>query len=231
MRIAVIPARGGSKRIPRKNVKPFHGHPMIAYAIMAARRSGVFDKMIVSTDDAEIAAIARDFGAETPFARPAELADDHTPTVPVIAHAIGVCKEMGWEVADVCCVYPSAPFVVAEDIRSGCELLAEGSCAYVFPVTSFPSPIQRALRRSENGTVTPFFPENSGVRTQDLELAYFDAGQFYWGRASAWEAGLDIHKNGRALILPEWRVVDIDTHADWERAELLYSVLVERRLL
>ncbi|BBU63681.1 pseudaminic acid cytidylyltransferase [Methylosinus sp. C49] len=231
MRIAVIPARGGSKRIPRKNVKAFHGHPMIAYAIMAARRSGVFDKIIVSTDDAEIAATARDFGAETPFARPAQLADDHSPTVPVIAHAIGACKEMGWDVGDVCCVYPSAPFVVAEDIRSGCALLEDGSSAYVFPVASFPSPIQRALRRSENGMVTPFFPEHSGARTQDLELAYFDAGQFYWGRASAWEAGLDIHKNGRALILPEWRVVDIDTPADWERAELLYSVLVERRLL
>jgi pseudaminic acid cytidylyltransferase len=230
MRIAIIPARGGSKRIPRKNIKPFHGQPMIAYAIRAALGSGVFDKVIVSTDDAEIAEVARKFLAETPFVRSPELADDHTPTVPVIAHAIRACKDMGWSVEDACCIYPGAPFVLAEDICTGREMLEEGLSAYVFPVARFPSPIQRALHRSQDGTTRPFYPEYANVRTQDLEPGYFDAGQFYWGKASAWESGLNIHLNARTLTLPEWRVVDIDTPADWERAELLYSALVERRL-
>ena len=228
MKVAIIPARGGSKRIPRKNIKPFAGKPMIGYAIDAALESGQFDRVIVSTDDSEIAEIARERGAELPFMRPAELADDHTPTVPVIQHAIQACNELGWGVAHACCIYPGVPFIQAADLATAFDLLeASGSEEYVFPVALFPSAIQRALRRTEDGKVAPFNPEHALTRTQDLEPGYYDAGQFYWGAAAAWLAGLTIHAHGRAIILPEWRVVDIDTPEDWERAEQLYRAFMQ----
>ncbi len=231
MKIAVIPARGGSKRIPRKNIKSFHGKPMIAYAIGAALASKVFDRVIVSTDDSEIAEVAKAYGAELPFVRPPELADDHTPTVPVIGHAIRVCDQLGWGVEDVCCIYPGVPFISTDDLRSSHEQLVSTGANYVFPVTGFPSPIQRALRRLSDGTVHPFQPEHTATRTQDLEPGYFDVGQFYWGRKQAWLDGLNIHLNGTTLLIPEWRVVDIDTPSDWERAELVYSALFAEGLV
>jgi pseudaminic acid cytidylyltransferase len=231
MKLAVIPARGGSKRIPRKNIKAFHGKPMIDYAIAAAIASGVFDRVIVSTDDEEIARIAREHGAETPFTRPPELADDHTPTVPVIAHAISACQSMGWDVHEVCCIYPGVPFISTHDLRAAHEQLQQTDAHYVFPVTGFPSPIQRALRRLPDGSVKPFQPEYAATRTQDLEPGYFDVGQFYWGKSAAWLQGLNLHLNGVTLVIPEWRVVDIDTPADWNRAELLYATLSEKGLL
>lgn len=224
MRIAIIPARGGSKRIPRKNIKPFAGKPMIAYAINAAHESKAFDRVVVSTDDEEIARIAREFGAETPFARPAELADDFTPTVPVIAHAINTCMQAGWQVEAACCIYPGVPLIQSKDICDALSVLQQGNARYVFPVTSFPAAIQRALRRDVDGGVHPFHPEYVNTRTQDLEPAYYDAGQFYWGQAQAWLDGLNIHANGQSIVLPEWRVVDIDTPDDWLRAEALYRV-------
>ena len=229
--IAIIPARGGSKRIPRKNIKSFHGKPMIGYAIAAAISSKAFNRVIVSTDDEEIAQVAREHGAEVPFIRPPELADDQTPTVPVIAHAIQACQGMGWDVQAVCCIYPSVPFVSANDLLLAHEQLLASGAHYVFPVTGFPSPIQRALRRLPDGSVKPFQSEYAATRTQDLEPGYFDVGQFYWGKASAWLHGLNLHLNGVTLVIPEWRVVDIDTPADWERAQLLYATLSERGLL
>lgn len=228
MRLAVIPARGGSKRIPRKNIKPFHGKPMIAYAIAAALASDLFDRVMVSTDDEEIAKVAGECGAEVPFVRPPELADDHTPTVPVIAHAITVCQSIGMDVQDVCCIYPGVPFISTNDLRAAHEQLLATSAHYVFPVTGFPSPIQRALRRLPDGSVSPFQPEYAATRTQDLEPGYFDVGQFYWGKAIAWLDGLNVHLNGTTLVIPEWRVVDIDTPADWERAELHYGALAQK---
>lgn len=231
MKIAVIPARGGSKRIPRKNIKLFHGKPMITYAIEAALDSKIFDRVIVSTDDADIADVAKAHGAELPFIRPTELADDHTPTVPVIAHAIGICNELGWSVQDVCCIYPGVPFISIEDLRGAHEQLVSTGTNYVFPVTGFPSPIQRALRRLHDGTVRPFQPEYAATRTQDLEPGYFDVGQFYWGRKQAWLDGLSIHLNGTTFVIPEWRVVDIDTPSDWERAELVYAALFAKGLV
>lgn len=228
MNIAVIPARGGSKRIPRKNIKPFLGRPMIGYAIQAALTSKAFDRIIVSTDDGEIAEVARHFGAEIPFIRPQQLADDYTPTVPVIAHAIRACEELGWYINDVCCIYPGVPFVSADDLRAAYDQLLASGAQYVFPVTQFPSPIQRALRRLPDGSVRPFQPEHAATRTQDLEPGYFDVGQFYWGRKDAWLDGLNIHLNGITLVIPEWRAVDIDTPTDWERAEMLYAILSEK---
>jgi pseudaminic acid cytidylyltransferase len=231
MKIAIIPARGGSKRIPRKNIKPFHGRPMIGYAIGAAIDSGLFDRVVVSTDDAEISDIASALGADVPFVRPADLADDHAPTVPVIAHAIRTCQPLGWDIEDVCCIYPGVPFISKADLSAAWNILNSSGSGYVFPVTSFPSPIQRALRRLPDGGVKPFRPEYAATRTQDLEPAYYDVGQFYWGKADAWLSGLNIHLNGNSVVIPEWRVVDIDTPADWERAELLYGALSEKGLL
>lgn len=228
MKLAVIPARGGSKRIPRKNIKPFHGKPMISYAIAAALASEAFDRVIVSTDDDEIAQVAREYGAEVPFVRPPELADDHTPTVPVIAHAIAACQSIGFDVQEVCCIYPGVPFISTNDLRAAYEQLLATGAHYVFPVTGFPSPIQRALRRLPDGSVSPFQPEFAATRTQELEPGYFDVGQFYWGKASSWLADLNVHLNGTTLVIPEWRVVDIDTPADWERAELLYAALAQK---
>lgn len=221
MNIAVIPARGGSKRIPRKNIKDFGGKPMIAYAITAAKNSGLFDHVLVSTDDAEIAKIAQAWGAETPFVRPAELANDYTATVPVVAHAIQACEALSWDFFNVCCIYPGVPFIQVEDLQGAFKHLEAGSADYCFPVTEFPSAIQRALKQGSHGVMQPFFPEFQLTRTQDLEPAFYDAGQFYWGQKKAWLSNPRIHSSGAGYVIPSWRVVDIDTPADWDRAERL----------
>lgn len=223
MKVAVIPARGGSKRIPRKNIRVFAGKPMIAHAIDAALASGMFDRVIVSTDDQQVALIAREHGAEVPFIRPDELADDYTPTVPVVAHAIKACVELGWQIEYACCIYPGVPFIDIDDLRRTFSLLAETGAAYSFPVTEFPSAIQRALRRLQDGRMAPMQPEYELTRTQDLEPAYYDVGQFYWGSAQSWHNCPCIHSSGAGLPIPNWRVVDIDTPDDWARAELMFK--------
>ncbi len=225
MTIAVIPARGGSKRIPRKNIRTFAGRPMIAYAIAAACRSGLFEHVVVSTDDPEIADIARDEGAEIPFVRPAELADEHTPTVPVVVHAIRACTGMGWKADRVCCIYAAVPFIEIADLFATLALLERSGADYCFPVTEYPSPIQRALARDGVGRMSPFFPEFELMRTQDLKPAYHDAGQFYWGRTDAWLNNACIHSSGVGYPIPQWRVVDIDTEDDWARAQALFHTL------
>lgn len=228
MNIAVIPARGGSKRIPRKNIKVFVGKPMIAYAITAAKNSCLFDHVLVSTDDAEIATIANEWGAETPFVRPAELANDFTATVPVIAHAIQACEALGWSFDNVCCIYPGVPLIEIEDLQGAFKHLEASGVDYCFPVTEFPSAIQRALKQSADGVMQPFYPEFELARSQDLEPAYYDAGQFYWGKKEAWLSNPRIHTSGAGFVIPSWRVVDIDTAADWERAELLAMTIKAR---
>ena len=225
MNIAVIPARGGSKRIPRKNIKEFCGKPMIAYAIIAAKESGLFDRIIVSTDDEEIAQIAKKWGAETPFVRPVELANDHTATAPVIAHAIEACQAQGWQFDNVCCIYPSVPFIQIKDIIEAFGRLAESKADYCFPVTDYPSAIQRALKLLSDGKIQPFYPEFQLTRTQDLAPAYYDAGQFYWGKSDTWLTNPRIHSSALGYPIPNWRVVDIDTPEDWIRAELIYRAL------
>jgi len=224
MDIAVIPARGGSKRIPRKNIRQFAGRPMLAHAIEAAQKSGLFERIVVSTDDDEIRSIALEWGAEVPFARPPALADDHTPTVPVVAHAISACEAIGWELGHVCCIYPCAPFLQSADLVAGLELLRTSNRDYCFPVAEFPSAIQRALKRDNAGALAPFSPDHELIRTQDLEPAYFDAGQFYWGRRGAWLGSPRLHTSGAGLVIPTWRVVDIDTMDDWARAEMLWRL-------
>lgn len=226
MRLAVIPARGGSKRIPRKNIRSFGGLPMIAWSIRAARDSGCFDRILVSTDDAEIAGIAQDHGAEAPFLRPADLSDDHTGTIPVIAHAVRWQQAQGVAATEVCCIYATAPFVRAEDLRRGLRILDDQGADYAFSVTSYAFPIQRALRLTPEGRVAMFQPEHFHTRSQDLEEAWHDAGQFYWGRGAAWLAQAPLFGPGSAPVpLPRHRVQDIDTPEDWERAEWLFRAL------
>jgi pseudaminic acid cytidylyltransferase len=228
MNLAVIPARGGSKRIPRKNIKKFCGKPMISYAITAAKVSNLFEHVVVSTDDEKIAEIANAWGAETPFVRPAELANDYTATVPVIAHAIKSCHNFGWEFDQVCCLYPGVPFIQIDDMRDALVRMNNSEADYCFPVTEYPAAIQRALKLLSNAKMQPFYPEFELTRTQDLELAYYDAGQFYWGKPEAWLAGRNVHSNGLGYAIPNWRVVDIDTPEDWDRAELIYRAIISK---
>lgn len=228
-RLCVIPARGGSKRIPRKNIKPFAGLPMIAHSIAAARASGLFSRIVVSTDDAEIAEIARMHGAEIPFIRPAALSNDHAGTIPVIAHAIETLAARRGPADAVCCLYATAPFVRAGDLREGLRLLESGDWSYVFTATEFPAPIFRSFRVLDSGGVEMFYPDKFATRSQDLPRAWHDAGQFYWGRPSAWLAGEPFFTpRARALLLPRWQVQDIDTQEDWERAELIAPALNAR---
>jgi len=227
MNIAVIPARGGSKRIPRKNIKPFMGQPVIAHSIAAALASSLFDRIIVSTDDEEIAMVARTCGAEVPFMRPAALADDFTGTNAVVSHAIRWLLDHGQPVSHVCCIYATAPFVSADYLRSGYEKLVDSGRSFAFSVTSFPFPIQRAIRITHEGTVEPFFPEHISSRSQDLEEGYHDAGQFYWGKADAFINDEDIFSSvSIPIVIPRHLVQDIDTMEDWTRAELMYHALL-----
>ena len=231
MRLAIIPARGGSKRIPRKNIKPFCGKPMIAWSIEAARDSGCFDRVIVSTDDAEIAQVARTCGADVPFMRPAELSDDHTGTIAVIAHAIEWLRQHDDAPGEVCCLYATAPFVQAADLRRGLDLLRQSGADYAFSVTSYAFPIQRAIRIGAAQRVEMFHPEHFATRSQELQEAWHDAGQFYWGKAEAWMAGKPIlSADAVPVILPRHRVQDIDTPEDWLRAELMFAALRQSEL-
>src|SRR5687768_2912625 len=180
MNIAVIPARGGSKRIPGKNIRPFAGRSMLSWPIATALDSGLFDRVIVSTDSPEVAAAARQAGAETPFVRPSELSDDHCGTLEVMTHAVRWAEAEGLDAAAVCCLYATAVFVTAEDLRAALDQLLEGAWDYVFAASRYPQPVQRAFSRGEDGAATLLFPEYRLTRTQDLPPVYQDVGQFYW---------------------------------------------------
>lgn len=226
MRLAIIPARGGSKRIPHKNIKPFGGLPMIAWSIQAALQSQCFDRVIVSTDDDEIAEVSRAYGAEVPFMRPNELSDDHTGTIPVIAHAVNWQNQYGVQAREVCCLYATAPFVTAIDLQEGMKTLHSSGADYALSVTSYAFPIQRAIRITSGKRIEMFHPEHFDTRSQDLEEAWHDAGQFYWGIADAWLTGEPLFSNNAAPVpLPRHRVQDIDTPEDWERAEWMFKAL------
>jgi pseudaminic acid cytidylyltransferase len=226
--IAIIPARGGSQRIPRKNIKLFNGEPMIAHSIRVALASGVFDRVIVSTDDQEIADVARASGAEVPFMRPADLADAHTGTAAVIQHALQcVSGTFGQSFEYACCIYATAPLLQARFLRQGFEALeAAPEKSYAFSVCSFGFPVQRALLVDGDGCVNAMYPEYRSVRSQDLPVAYQDAGQFYWGRSDAWLRGDTVFSAlSLPVILPRHLVQDIDSPEDWLRAEYLYAAL------
>ncbi|WP_318522656.1 pseudaminic acid cytidylyltransferase [Photobacterium leiognathi] len=226
MKIAIIPARGGSKRIPRKNIKLFHSKPMIAYSIEAAIQSGCFDKVIVSTDDKEIAEVAVKYGAEVPFIRPNDISDDHATTMDVMHHAITWCENHGLKIESVCCLYATAPFVTAEFLQQGLTRLEKEGCEFVFSATSFPFPIQRAIKLSASGEVSMFYPENEQVRSQDLDEAYHDAGQFYWGKKEAFlERKSVFSSHSCVVLLPRYLVQDIDIQEDWDFAEALFQLM------
>jgi pseudaminic acid cytidylyltransferase len=226
VRLAVIPARGGSKRIPRKNIRPFAGRPIMAWSIAAALDSLCFDRVIVSTDDAEIAEVARDAGAEVPFVRPRELADDLTGTIPVVRHAVQWQAASGAPAGQGCCIYATAPFLDGQELRRGLQALERSGADFAFTVTKYPFAIQRALRIDPQGRVSMFQPEHFFTRSQDLEEAWHDAGQFYWGRADAWCAAQTLFGPASvAVTLPSHRVQDIDTPEDWIRAEWMFAAM------
>jgi N-acylneuraminate cytidylyltransferase len=228
MKVGVIPARGGSKRIPRKNVLPFAGKPIMAWTIETALESGLFDRLIVSTDDDEVAAVALEYGAEVPFRRPAELADDHTGIIEVIQHAIGWLVENGADIEYACCMLATAPFLQAQALSQALRELAATDASYAVSVTAFPFPVQRAIRINADNRVEAIWPENIPRRSQDLEEAFHDAGQFYWGTREAFERGEPIFASGSIPIrLPRYRVQDIDTPEDWKLAELMFKALRE----
>lgn len=229
MKLAIIPARGGSKRIPRKNVKSFLGKPMLVWSIEAARKSKMFDKIVVNTDDSEIAEIADKFGAEVPFIRPENLSDDYTGINEVMKHTVEWYCDKGIHLDQICCILATAPFLQSEDIRRGAELLMQSDADFAFSVTSFAFPIQRAIKLSVNNQIEMFYPEYYTTRSQDLPEAFHDAGQFYWGTRAAWLSGLPIFGSVSVpVILPRFRVQDIDTFEDWERAETLMRVLMNK---
>lgn len=230
MNIAIIPARGGSKRIPRKNIKEFCAKPMIAWPIEIAKASGLFERIIVSTDDIEIAEIAKQSGAEVPFMRPAELSNDYSGTTEVIGHATQWILDQGIDLEAVCCIYATAPFVQVNDLKRGLAALKSGDWAYTFSVTDYAAPIFRSFHEHEDGSVEMFFPEHFNTRSQDLPLALHDAGQFYWGRPDAWLAHKRIFdKHSTPIVIPRWRVQDIDTPDDWLRAEILASIIMNQK--
>lgn len=228
IKLCVIPARGGSKRIPRKNIKDFLGKPIIAYSIETALKSGCFDRVIVSTDDDEIAMIARQYGAETPFIRPKELSNDFAGTLSVIKQAIEWFEAQGEQVNWVCCLYATAPFVQTRLLQAAFQQVQESKADYCFSVTTFGTPIQRAFKITEDGRLAMFHPENFHKRSQDLEEAFHDAGQFYWGTPTAFKEERAIYSEfSSPYMLPRYLVQDLDTEEDWIRAELMYQALLK----
>lgn len=224
MNVCIIPARGGSKRIPQKNIREFCGKPMIAYSIEAAKESGLFSRIIVSTDSDEIAEVARKWGAEVPFMRPAELSGDHVSTETVISHALDCLKDESMEVKYACCLYATAPFVQTVYLNKGLKLLKSSGATTGFSVTVFPFPIFRGLRINERGALEMIWPEHRVTRSQDLPEAYHDAGQFYWVNVAKFMQMPQLYSpDSVPIILPRYLVQDVDTEEDWRRAELMYK--------
>lgn len=232
--VAIIPARGGSKRVPRKNIKDFFGKPLIAYSIEAAIASNLFEKVVVTTDDKEIAKIAREYGAEVPFIRPCELADDFIMPQVAIDHTLEYLDNNGKKYDFYCTIYPTAPLLQAKYLIQGFKELIHTDAVNVFSATSMPYPIQRSFKIDKNNRCEMFWPENYNVRSQDLEQAYHDAGQFYWtcrSRQKTLKSKIILNHESIAIILPRYLVQDIDSLEDWEMAQLMYEVLKNREII
>lgn len=228
MRIAIIPARSGSKRIPQKNIRLFDEIPMICHAINVAKKSNLFDRIVVTTDSKEIANLSISAGADVPFIRPLSLADDFTPTVHVISHAINQCETLKWEISEVCCIYPCVPFLNTQDLKMALEMYHKSDAKFCFAIAKYSHPIQRAMIKMEGDRLSPIFKENQFVRTQDLNNVYYDLGQFYWGKRDSWVTSDKLHENGIGYLIPSWRAIDIDDEDDWTKAELIYKAIKER---
>ncbi len=229
MNTCIIPARGGSKRIPKKNIRDFCGKPMIAHSIEAAQAADVFDRIIVSTDSEEVADMARTYGVEVPFMRPSKLSDDHATTDDVIIHALNWFRSNGVELTYACCLYATAPFVQSEYILQGLKKMRETSSIGAFSVTTFSFPIFRSLKINDRGAVEMFWPEHRLTRSQDLPEAYHDAGQFYWINVAKYLKKPALYASDSVpVILPRHLVQDIDTPEDWVRAELMFHALEKK---
>ena len=234
MQVAIIPARGGSKRIPRKNIRNFHGKPIIAYSIECAIASQLFDYVVVSTDDEEIAECAIKYGAQVPFMRPAALADDFAETIPVVIHAIQSCESIYQKsIENACCIYATSPLLDPSYLQKAYEILASTEdIDYVFSVGEYTDPIFRSFSLDEKNRCKMLWPEYRSTRSQDLPKAYFDAGQFYWGKRNAFCEKRAIFGSGSVpIILPPNRVKDIDTISDWTEAEKLFTTLKQGKIL
>lgn len=226
--VSIIPARGGSRRIPDKNSRLFAGQPIIAYSISAARAAGVFDRIIVSTDSDEIASVAEQHGAEVPFRRPVDLADDHTGTDAVIVHALRWLADRGAPVRYACCLYATAPFVRPADISRGLDLLRERGATSAFSVTTYPYTIFRSLKLNNDGRIEMLWPENFATRSQDLPEAFHDAGQFYWCDVEKYLREQRMYSSDAVpVFIPRHLVQDIDTPEDWEVAERMFAARQE----
>ena len=224
--VAIIPARGGSKRIPNKNIKLFSGQPIISYSIRVAQETGLFDRVIVSTDSLEIAATAREYGAEAPFLRPAELANDFASTAEVVCHAIEWLAREEMQPEFICCIYATAPFIQASYLKQGYDKLVSSDATSVFSITKYPYPIYRSLKITEKGGIEMIWPEYENFRSQDLPKAYHDAGQFYWANTNKFMKGKALFaKDSLPVILPRYLVQDIDTAEDWETAEMMFATM------
>ena len=221
-RLAIIPARGGSKRIPRKNIKNFHGKPIIAYSIEAALKSGLFDEVMVSTDDVEIKNISLELGAKVPFLRSENTSNDTATTLEVIREVLESYKKEDRTFDEVCCIYPTAPLMKSSHLTAGLDLL-ENEIASVFPVVPFSFPILRSLKVDEDNFVSMNWPEYSHTRSQDLPAAYHDAGQWYWLRPELISNSL-YSDNSKVIILSEMEVQDIDNESDWKMAEVKWEM-------
>ena len=226
MKVAIIPARGGSKRIPKKNIKNFCGKPIIGLTIDTIKKSKIFDKIIVSTDDNKIALIAKKYKAEVPFKRPSKLSGDKASTHAVIIHAISWLKKNGYKPAEVCCVYPTNPLLLKQDLKNSLKILKTKKWQYVFSATTFEYSIFRSIKKDKKNKLKMIFPKISNNRSQDIKDAYHDAGQFYWGYSNTWLTKKNIfHKNSKMILIPRWRVQDIDNKYDWKKAEIIYKIL------
>ena len=221
--LAIIPARGGSKRIPRKNIKNFLGKPIIAYSIDIAQKSGLFDEIMVSTDDKEIAEVAFKYGAKIPFYRSKKNSDDYATTMDVIHEVINEYKKNNKTFENVCCIYPTAPLLQLNDLVNGYQMLQKDKNDIVYPITTFSYPILRSLIIDDSGNIKMKWPEYSTSRSQDLETAYHDCGQWYWYSNESLNSG--IFNNIKPVILDGFRVQDIDNEEDWNLAELKYKIL------
>jgi len=223
--IAIIPARGGSKRIPRKNIKQFCGKPIISWSINAAQNSGLFKEIIVSSDDEEIIELAKKDGAIAPFVRPASISDDFSTTHDVMLHAVDHLDRTGYEFDFACCIYPCSPFIQIADLQEGLEIIKHKENFYSYPITEYPHPISRALEISSNKRISLVEEVNEKRRTQDCSINYHDAGQFYWGSKNTWLTVNQVHSNAYGVSIPSWRAVDIDSADDWKRAEITFKTL------
>ena len=226
MNLCVIPARGGSKRIPKKNIKNFFGKPLISYSIEAAKATGLFNRIVVSTDDEEIAEISRQYGAETPFIRPSNISDDFTGLTSVIDHAVDFLENLGEKFDYVCTIYATAPFIKSKYLIEGYEALKNSDAINAFASTSMPFPIQRTFKIDSKGRCKMFSPEYYNFRSQDLEAAYQDASQFCWtnrNRQFQNENKVVFSEISIPIIIPRNLVQDIDTYEDWQQAEFLFA--------